>query len=351
MNLTKIVFYLLLLQPILAIAADQPPGPPPAPVKTALAQLTEIAPVIWMPGTVIARQDSRLSADVEGRLNFVVDVGDRIEQGQVVAEVDTRTFQLLQTEAEAAVAQVSSRLEFNERELTRLRKLAQQNNAAKNRLDEVESLRNQARNELNAARIRVEITRDRIRKASLLAPFNGIVTERYKPAGERVDAGDEILRLVNTDSLQIQASVPQSSIYHLKLGDELLAQDSQHQTKCRIRVLVPVGDERSRLYELRLDYQAKEWAPGHLLRVAVPVEKTREVIAVPRDALVIRADATSVFRINAEDIAEQIVVTTGIADGEWIEVIGDVHDGDVVVIRGNERLRPGQTVNILNQEQ
>lgn len=347
----NIIFLLLMLAPVFLFAAESPPSQPPAPVKVSQAQRMEIAPVIWMPGAVIARQDSRLSADVAGRLNFVVDVGDRIKLGQVVAKVDAETFRLLENEAQATVAQILSRLEFNERELTRLRRLEQQNNAAKNRLDEVESLRNQARNELRAARVRVAIAQDRINKANLLAPFSGVVTNRYKADGERVDAGDEILRLVNIDALEIQVSVPQSSIYHLQAGDELLAKDSQHQAKGRLRALVPVGDDRSRLYELRINYTGRDWSVGHLLRVAVPVEETREVIAVPRDALVIRSDATSVFRITPAGMAEQIIVSTGIANGEWIEVLGDVHAGDEIVIRGNERLAPGQPVSILNNAQ
>ncbi len=65
---------------------------------------------------------------------------------------------------------------------------------------------------------------------------------------------------------------------------------------------------------------------------------------VPRDALVLRANASRVYRINDDELAEPVDVVLGNADGKWIEVSGDLTAGDRVVIRGGERLRPGQKV-------
>jgi len=67
---------------------------------------------------------------------------------------------------------------------------------------------------------------------------------------------------------------------------------------------------------------------------------------VQRDALVLRHTGTYIFRVNTEDMAEKINVTTGIASGSLIEVRGDVKAGDRIVIRGGERLRPGAPVQI-----
>ena len=68
------------------------------------------------------------------------------------------------------------------------------------------------------------------------------------------------------------------------------------------------------------------------------------MLTVPRDALVLRPEGQSVFVIDANNVAQQISVTVGVGQGERIEVRGDVSPGDKVVIRGNERLQPGQTV-------
>ena len=102
-----------------------------------------------------------------------------------------------------------------------------------------------------------------------------------------------------------------------------------------VRTIVPVGDDRSRLYELRLTLTDSKWSAGHTVRVEVPTAAAREVVAVPRDALVLRRTGTSVFRISDDDTAEQISVTTGIAAGEFIEVSNGIKPGDRVVTRNN----------------
>jgi multidrug efflux pump subunit AcrA (membrane-fusion protein) len=67
---------------------------------------------------------------------------------------------------------------------------------------------------------------------------------------------------------------------------------------------------------------------------------------VPRDALVLRRDGVSIFRVDGNNLAEQVSVTTGIAEGDYIEVSGGIMPGDRVIIRGSERLRSGQAVKI-----
>ena len=87
---------------------------------------------------------------------------------------------------------------------------------------------------------------------------------------------------------------------------------------------------------------------GQTLRVAVPYDEHRDVLTVPRDALVLRPDGQSVFVIDGGNQARQVAVTTGVGAGEDIEVFGDISAGDRVIIRGNERLQPGQTVTIMD---
>ncbi|HSH26549.1 MAG TPA: efflux RND transporter periplasmic adaptor subunit, partial [Wenzhouxiangella sp.] len=82
------------------------------------------------------------------------------------------------------------------------------------------------------------------------------------------------------------------------------------------------------------------------VRVTIPTAGLREVLAVPRDALVLRGSGTAVFVIDDTGTARRASVSTGIGQGEWIEVAGPVQPGDRVVIRGNERLRDGQSVDI-----
>jgi hypothetical protein len=82
--------------------------------------------------------------------------------------------------------------------------------------------------------------------------------------------------------------------------------------------------------------------------VSIPTSDSRQALTVPRDALVLRPEGQSVFIIDADNMAQQVQVTVGIGQGDRIEILGTVSPGDRVVIRGNERLQPGQPVDIMD---
>ena len=85
------------------------------------------------------------------------------------------------------------------------------------------------------------------------------------------------------------------------------------------------------------------------MRVELPRGEPVEVVAVPRDALILRQDSVYLFRVGADNVVEQVPVQTGVGHGELIEVRGDIRQGDRVVIRGGERLRSGQTVTVAQE--
>ena len=143
----------------------------------------------------------------------------------------------------------------------------------------------------------------------------------------------------------MQTWVPVAALAFVREGGELALEANPSRTKGRVQAIVPVGDNQSRLYELRLQIDETSWPVGQDVRVAIPTAAARPVTAVPRDALVLRGDGTTVYRITEDGTAERVPVTTGIAEGTLIEVDG-IAPGDRVVIRGGERLRPGQAVTV-----
>jgi multidrug efflux pump subunit AcrA (membrane-fusion protein) len=78
----------------------------------------------------------------------------------------------------------------------------------------------------------------------------------------------------------------------------------------------------------------------------MPTAESKEVLIVPRDALVLRREGASVFRVNDDMTAEQVNVITGLGAGTMIEIIGEVKAGDLIVTRGAERLNSGMPVVI-----
>ncbi len=321
-------------------------GPRAVPVEVSQAQVRAMAPVSWAAGTVVSLDDADISAEVSGRLVTVADEGDQIKKGGVLARVDDVLIKAELTSAKADVAREEASLTFLRRELDRLERLAKQNNAAQTQLEQTLSQRDGTQNQLEAANARLLIARERLDRTVMRAPFAGVVVRRTKRAGEWVNSGDEVLQLLDTSQLEIETTAPVTLKPYLSIGQTLHIETSQQLGAAKIRAVVPVADRQSRLIRLRLEITEGDWLAGQSVKVALPTALPQDVLSVPRDALVIRRSGSYLFKLDDDSMAQQVFVDTGIASGDFIQVKGDLASGDQVVIRGNERLRPGQPVAV-----
>ncbi|HIE33424.1 MAG TPA: efflux RND transporter periplasmic adaptor subunit, partial [Thermodesulfobacteriaceae bacterium] len=321
-------------------------APRAAPVVVGEVSERMMAPTVMVAGSVVGRLDAAVAAEMMGRLVWVAEVGDHFEQGEKLAQIDDTQRKLEVEESRAGLAQVKARLTFFEKELKRLRSLAKQNNAARTMLEQTESDRNVARADLTAARVRVKLAQDRVARSVLRAPFSGTVAQRLLQPGEWAESGTEVMRLVNTDLVEVRAMVPLSALKFVKKGAQLRVQvdsDAHHAT---VRSLVPVGDLQSRLMDLRLDLNGNPRPAGQGGKVAVPTAQAVKALTVHRDAIVLRRSGAYLYRVNAQSSAERVNVTLGVASGDYIQVIGELAVGELVITVGNERMRPGQQVRV-----
>lgn len=331
------------LQPVV-MAQDQVKG---ALVRVAKASIQDLAPETIVPGTVISRNDARLAAEVTGRLLELADVGTVVARGDKLAKIEDTTIRLRKEELLAEVERAEARLKYLESEEGRYVTLAKSNLAAATKLDETRSNRDVSRGDLRVAKSRLAQIEDQLSRTSIRAPFNGVVVERLMMPGERVDNGKNILRLVDQQHLEVIARAPLEYYSFVRPGQQLKLRTGSVNANGVVRTVVAVGSENTHQFELRLDIEGNSFPVGQTLRVSIPTSDARQALVVPRDALVLRPGGITLFVVDNEQKAKQVMVTTGIDAGDQIEVNGDLGDGDMVVIRGNERLRPGQAVSIM----
>ena len=332
---------------VLLPAAWAQHGAPAANVRVAKASIQALAPVTIVPGTVVSRNDAKLAAEVTGRLIEVADVGTVVARGDVVAIIEDTQLKLKKNEQQAEVNRAQARLKFLESEEQRYVTLEESNLAAATKLDETRSDRDVAQGDLQVAMSRLAQTEDQLSRTRVAAPFNGIVVERLMMPGERVTTGSDVARLVDQQNLEVIARAPLKYFSYVHPGQQLVLQTGEVIVTGTVRTVVAVGSENTHQFELRLDIAANRFPVGQTLRVSIPTSTAREALAVPRDALVLRPEGITVFVVNRDQTARQVSVTPGIGSGELIEVSGDLEDGDTVIVRGNERLRPGQSVSIM----
>lgn len=319
-------------------------GPRAAPVVVANAEQVMLAPTVMVSGTVISRQEAEVPAEVDGRLVWVADVGTHLKWGEAVAKLDDTLYRLRVTENKAALRREQSRLKYIRNELARLSELGKVEYAAKSQIEKLQVDRDVSASEVSVIEARLRLDEETLDRFSVRAPFDGVVVARERREGEWVASGDTVVSLSNPSSVEVRAHVSEETINNLKPGDELRVYLGEAIHRGTVRTMVPVGQTQSHLYELRLKVQGNHWRAGQTARVSVPTGQPRSVIAVPRDALVLRRTGNYVFRVNGENQAERVEVKTGIANDSLIAIEGGLSAGDKVVTRGGERLRPGQTV-------
>jgi len=314
-------------------------------VKVASAEMRTMAPSMKIAGTVESRSSAVLAAEVEGRLVEVAEVGTRVEKGETVARIEDTALTLRVSELEAEIRRGESRIQYLNSELVRVERLAETNLAAVSQIDETRSDRDMALADLEVTRSRLEQLRDQIERTRIEAPFSGVVVERLARAGERAGSGAQVVRMVDPDALEVVARAPLRYYQFVDPGDAVEIAAGGQTFHAPLRSKVSVGGENLHVFELRLDIQ-QPLPVGQSVRVTIPTAAVSEVLAVPRDALVLRTTGATVFVVNEDDTARQVNVTTGNGQGDWIEIAGSVLPGERVVIRGNERLQTGQSVSV-----
>lgn len=323
---------------------------PPAVVSVAAVERMALSPQRRVSASVHSRSDARLAADVGGRVLQLAEVGSRLRRGEPLARLDTAALELSVREQQARIARLQVEAEQAERQRARLRQLGGAGHVSGLQLDEAEarlaSLQAQAREaDAGLSRLRLQIE-----QAAPRAPFDGVVVERYAAEGELLGAGAPLLRLVDTADLEIRARAPVALASRLQAGTEVALQANGSEHLLQLGTVVPVGDEVSRQLELRLPLEGLDLPVGSAVELALPTDAAREVLVVPRDAVVLRREGSHVLRVDAENQAQRVAVEVGDSQGDRIEVRGELKPGDRVIVRGGERLREGQTVAILGEQ-
>lgn len=336
---------LLCLLPVISWAQEEQEAPA-APVSVETAQRDTFSATLWVSGTVISQNDARIAAETDGRITWVADVGTRIEKGDAIARIDAADLRLELADSEARLGSLKSTLKFRDSSLQRFKKLAASNNAAATQLDEAQSQLDITRQDIKRAEVAIAQIKRRIKQTEVLAPFPGIVVERLVQTGEFVSRGAQVARLVDTEHREIRAQAPLSVAGWIREGMQVSVEHQENESLSPISYVIPVGDQRSRMFEVRVAANNPAWIIGSPVRVALPNSKPRELVAIPRDGLVLRGSNIFVMRVNSDNTVEKVSVETGIGLGGFVEVIGNVNQGDRIITRGGERIEAGQVVSI-----
>lgn len=296
-------------------------------------------------GDVRAKSRSTLAAGASGSVKTVtVREGDRVRAGKLLVQIDPALARARLRVAEAALEGTTEALAQAQRERNRLDKLA------RNVVPEIDIERTRSRVlELTAAlaagEAAVAEAMAQLHLHRVEAPFAGVVADRRVHPGEWVRPGDPVLELVSTEGLEVIVEASAKLFDHVKRGDVATLLGART-SSAAVTGVVPALDPVARTLKVRLRPQVDDLLPGTPVEVEFAVALGAGGVVVPIDALVAGPTETKVVMVQDGAAVMAVVAVHASGAGEALVSGGGLDVGAVVVVRGNERLRPGQSVKV-----
>src|SRR6202049_3962841 len=336
--------------PVMAVkAAGAPQGSPErVVVEVGTVSVRPVTVRSWIPGSIMSRTDARIASVIGGRVIWIAEVGTRVRQGDPIARLDDTVPRVRAEGLRAQVERARAQHEVASSQPELFNRPAATQALSASQLEDARAQREVSTDDVARADAQLRQAQYEIGQSVIRAPFPGVVTERFIQRGEYVQLGAATVRLVNTTNTEARATAALGFAANVHPGQTVSVRDHGVEKSGMVRTVVPVGDDRSRQFEVRVTLTSPEWLVGTPVEVSLPSAAARTAVTVPRDALVIRQNHSYVLRVTRANTVEELDVTPGVGLADSIEVSGPLAPGDRLVVRGGERLAAGQAVRVID---
>lgn len=328
-----------------------PPGRPPQAVKLDEVRMETTRESYDVIGRITALQSGPLSARISGAVESInVDVGDRVEKGDVIATLSNGRLLAERKRIFAQVTRHSTMVKNAARELKRMKNLSRSAAFSRARFEDQEGLVAERKAQLAEFSATLEKLEIDIRDATIKAPYDAVIVEKHVEMGGYVNVGARVVTLLNDKSAEVEAEIPSFRVVGLKIGTAgTIITESGQRYSALVRAIIPSDNTRTRTRPIRLvsDFGGNETMPANNQSVTVelPLTNGNRILTVHKDAIIRRANGNIVFVVKGLN-ATMRTVKLGRGVGNKFQVLEGLRAGDKVVIRGNERLGAGGRIKI-----
>jgi RND family efflux transporter MFP subunit len=284
-------------------------------------------------------------------LEVKAEQGQPVKRGQLLARLDDVTLQDQLIAARSAVRVAESALRVAVVEEERHELLAREEVITPRELERAQLARHQAQAQLSEAQSRMALMREQVGRTRIIAPFDGVVSERQASAGDVVQPGAPLLTVVDPRSLELEASVPAEFAGKIEAGtpvDFRLPGDAERTFSGKIDRINPAVDPSTGQVRIYVTIPNVEQAllVGLFAQGRVASE-SRDALALPMEAVDQRTTQPSVMRVR-DGRLERVLVATGLRDevAQQLEVRSGLRAGDVVVLGSTRELAEGTRVQV-----
>jgi len=335
----------------LAGDAGKSKGPPPVPVRVAKVEKKMVSEQVSLIGTTEAIATSMVASEASGVVEyFIIKEGDFVKKGKLLVRLKSIDLNLRLKAAVAERGKIRANLQNARKELERVSKLKETNSVAEKRYDNAHYAHLALSNELLRSEADIERLKYDIKQKQVIAPFSGFVAREHTQVGEWINAGGPVVTLVDLGQVRITVDVPERYVVMLAPKNKVkvwVKSISSDLLTGKISSVLPQGNPDARTFPVRINLPnpGLKIKSGMEAMVTFNLSTKKNALLVPKDAVVTMGNNRMVYLVADGKAVPVGVKILGYYDGN-VAVEGKFIPGAPVVIRGNERLRPGQAVSV-----
>ena len=285
------------------------------------------------PGKLLPAQQSNLAFEIPGKINVVnVDIGDAVKKGQILAELDNR-------EATAQLKQAKAKYDLALQILNRYKDLRSEGHISIQDLDNANSEELIAKSQYEFYKVKLEQTK-------LIAPFDGVIQNRYLDTGSVINGGILIVEILGSKNVEAHISIPLKFIDKLNIGNSYDFKIGNKRPKGVLARLAPMtpGGSDNRLAIFNFD---TFFYPGSIAELKLSLNILGRGTWVPIKSLSQSEQGIwAIYTVNDKKVVVRDLVEILYFEGEYAFVNGTLNDGDLVVLGGAQKIIEGKSLNI-----
>jgi membrane fusion protein (multidrug efflux system) len=301
-------------------------------------------------GSFLPEDEVTVGAEEKGVIKkLLVDEGSRVQKGDLLLEIDDETFRLEVEESRASLKEALSRLKHSQSRLKRMTELFEQGVIGQQEFDDAQNQTSLNQAVVENIRAKLSRSKEALNDTRVIAPMDGVVSERMVSPGEYVKEGADLMKIVDSNPLKLTFTLPEKSSGKIKEGQKVLVTTRVYRDQTfegEIYFINPKLDPDTRTIEVKAwvdnsDYKLK---PGYFVTVNVLLGKQRS-LTLPESAVLVREGAIVVMAV-VNDVITYKQVTPGVRFDGRVEILDGITPEDNIVVSGRSEITEGTKVTI-----
>jgi len=339
----------------------------PKPVSVAQVTTSDFDRSVRFTGTLRPEKVARLRALAQGNIDKIpVEIGDRIEKGQLLFQIRTVDYELRVKQARSSigVAEATERtyqvnVEDAKREMLRMENLyeegsatAQMRDRARTEHDRAVALLEQAKASVLQARVGLDTARQALDDCTILSPYKGFVTGRFRERGEYARIGEEVVEIMDLATLEAEVELPERYVASISTGSAVSMEvgSMDMQVEGKVVAVNPKIDAQTRtfLVKVRVDNREERLKAGLFVSGLFNLPSLKDAIAVPSSAVLNDEGRSYVWVVQGEQV-ERRFIEAGVRAGDLIQAAEGLEPGEKVVVDGLGGLMDSSPIEVTEE--